>query len=110
MDKFYSVTELAESCDVTPRTVRLYIEKNLLTPCRVGRSFVFTEACVERLHTILRDKRIGLSLVEIKTRLDAVSPADLKRFIARVDEVIACAEIERKVLCKQLSKCGPKRS
>jgi len=110
MDKFYSVAELAEACDVTPRTVRLYIEKKLLCPRRVGRSFVFTSKSVERLQTILRDKCIGLSLEEIKTRLDAVSSKDFKSLIARVDDVIACAQIERKVLCKQLSQSGPKRS
>jgi len=110
MDKFYSVSDLAQACDVTPRTVRLYIEKKLLTPKRVGRSFVFTPESIERLQTILRDKCIGLSLDEIKNRLDAVTAAEFERLINRVDNVIKAAQKERKILCRQLSQSGQQRS
>lgn len=106
MDKFYSVDELAKTCTVTPRTVRLYIEKKLLSPIRVGRSFVFTDASVERLQTILREKYIGFSLTDIKNRLEAETSAELKSLIDRVDEVIFAAKTERKALSKQLSKSG----
>ncbi|MBL4692794.1 MAG: MerR family transcriptional regulator [Magnetovibrio sp.] len=104
MDKFYSVDELAHECDVTPRTIRLYIEKKLLAPVRVGRSFVFTQKSVKRLQTILRDKCIGFSLHDIKKRLDAKSTDEFKSLIARVDGVISAAKTERKDLSKQLSK------
>lgn len=86
MDKFYSVEELAQACGVTPRAVRLYIEKGLLTPKRAGRSFVFTDKSPDRLETILRAKRLGLSLEEIGARL-APSPDILEAMINRVKTV-----------------------
>ncbi|MBL4748108.1 MAG: MerR family transcriptional regulator [Magnetovibrio sp.] len=110
MDKFSSVCDLADTCSVTPRTVRLYIEKKLLSPKRVGRSFIFTAESIDQVQTILRDKCIGLSLDEIKSRLEAKSAPEFKRLIARVDNVILAAHQDHEVLCKPLSQSGQHRS
>ncbi len=36
MDKFYSVDELAKAGNATPRAIRLYVDKGLLEPMRIG--------------------------------------------------------------------------
>jgi len=103
MDKLYSVEDLAQTCDTTPRAVRLYMQKGLLEPMRAGRTYVFTVLSVERLNVIQRCKRIGLSLDDIKTRLNANSRTELKAMIARVEAISADANAELETLCEQLS-------
>jgi DNA-binding transcriptional MerR regulator len=68
--RFYSVTELAQVLDVTPRTIRFYEQKGLLAPQRAGKTRVYTHRDKARLQLILRGKRLGFSLSEIKEYLD----------------------------------------
>jgi len=110
MDKMYSVDALAQTCDVTPRTVRLYVEKKLLEPHRIGRSFIFTADSVDRLKTIRRDKCIGLTLDEIKARLDANNAEDIQKLIIRFDDVIKAARLEKNELIRQLANTPQHRS
>ena len=60
----YSITDLAREFDITPRTIRFYEEKGMLTPARQGHRRVFSKADRVRLKLILRGKRIGMSLEE----------------------------------------------
>lgn len=103
MDKLYSVEDLAQACDTTPRAVRLYVEKGLLEPMRAGRTYVFTELSTERLNVIQRCKRIGLSLDDIKKRLDPSDKAELKTMIERVKDITIDANTELEALCSELS-------
>lgn len=66
----YSVTELAEELGVTPRTLRFYEDKGLLNPQRVGNTRVYTHRDRGRMILILRGKRLGFSLSEIREWLD----------------------------------------
>lgn len=66
----YSVTELAGELGVTPRTLRFYEDKGLLTPQRVGNTRVYTHRDRGRMILILRGKRLGFSLSEIREWLD----------------------------------------
>lgn len=68
--RFYTVTELAEELNVTPRAIRFYEAKGLLTPERAGATRVYTHRDRARLLLILRGKRLGFSLAEIKEFLD----------------------------------------
>lgn len=67
---FYSVTELAEILEVTPRTIRFYEQKGLLAPQRAGKTRVYTHRDKARLQLILRGKRMGFSLADIREYLD----------------------------------------
>lgn len=69
-DALYGIAELAALCQVTPRAIRFYESKGLLTPRRVGAHRVFTEADRIRLGLILRAKAIGSSLADIRTFLE----------------------------------------
>ncbi|MGC2855558.1 MerR family transcriptional regulator [Novispirillum sp. DQ9] len=69
-EQFYTVTELAAQLGVTPRTIRFYEVKGLLTPRRVGTTRVYTHRERARMILILRGKRLGFSLRDIKEYLD----------------------------------------
>ncbi len=66
----YSVSQLARDLGVTARTIRFYEDKNLVTPQRAGTTRVFSHRDRARLVLILRGKRLGFSLREIKEFLD----------------------------------------
>lgn len=70
MEKIYSVAELAHDLGVTPRTVRFYEEQGLIAPQRAGNTRVYTHRDQVRMVLILRGKRMGFSLKEIKEFLD----------------------------------------
>ena len=70
MEKLYSVTELAKELGVTPRAIRFYEAKGLITPQRAGGTRVYTHRDRGRLILILRGKKLGFSLREIKDYLD----------------------------------------
>ena len=69
-DKTYSITELCREFEVTPRTLRFYEQKGLLAPARRGWTRIFNYRDRARLQLILRGKRVGFSLEEIKEMLD----------------------------------------
>ncbi len=69
-DAFFSVTELARDLAITPRTVRFYEDKGLISPRRAGNIRVYTKRDRARMVLILRGKRLGFSLREIKEYLD----------------------------------------
>jgi DNA-binding transcriptional MerR regulator len=66
----YSVSQLARQLGVTARTIRFYEDKNLICPQRAGTTRVYTHRDRGRLMLILRGKRLGFSLREIKEFLD----------------------------------------
>jgi len=69
-DKTFTITELAQEFDITPRAIRFYEDVGLLTPARAGRNRVYTHRDRTRLKLTLRGKRLGLSLQEVKQLVD----------------------------------------
>ncbi len=65
-----TIREMCEAFDVTPRTLRFYEAKELLTPIRVGTRRLFTRRDRVRLGLILRGKRFGFTLEDIRQTLD----------------------------------------
>jgi DNA-binding transcriptional MerR regulator len=64
--KDYSISELAREFDISPRSIRFYEEKGLITPQRTsGNQRIYTRRDRARLKLILRGKRFGYSLDEI---------------------------------------------
>jgi DNA-binding transcriptional MerR regulator len=65
-EKTYSISDLAREFDISPRTLRFYEEKQLISPLRTnGNQRVFTKRDRARLKLILRGKRFGYTLDEI---------------------------------------------
>ena len=69
-DKIYSVTQLAQDLGITARTIRFYEDQGLITPQRAGNTRVYTHRDRVRMILILRGKRMGFSLRDIKEFLD----------------------------------------
>lgn len=76
MDATFSISHLAEEFAVTPRTLRFYEGIELLRPTRRGQTRVFSHGDRARLKLILRGKRLGFSLAEIKEMLDLYDQGD----------------------------------
>jgi DNA-binding transcriptional MerR regulator len=90
-ERTYTISQLAREFEVTPRALRFYEDKGLLTPRRDGMNRVYSHRDRARLQLILRGKRVGLSLIEIKEILDlykvdqrAQAQTALKKYKARI--------------------------
>ena len=66
----FTITELSKEFDVTPRTLRFYEDKGLLSPTRNGQNRIFSYRDRVRLKLILQGKRVGFPLADIKELLD----------------------------------------
>ncbi len=66
----FTITELAQEFDITPRAIRFYEDVGLLEPTRAGRNRVYTHRDRTRLKLTLRGKRLGLQFSEIKQLVD----------------------------------------
>jgi len=63
---YYSISELAREFDISPRAIRFYEEKNLISPRRSkGNYRIYSKRDRSRLRLILRGKRFGYTLDEI---------------------------------------------
>lgn len=89
--RFFAISELAAEFDVTPRTIRFYEDKDLLHPRRAGRNRVYSHQDRARLILVLRGKRLGFSLAEIKRYLDfyKIGPDQTQQIALLRDEVRA---------------------
>ncbi len=65
-----TIRQMCDAYEVTPRTLRFYEQKELLFPIREGQKRLFTRRDRARLTLILRGKRFGFSLEEIRQLLD----------------------------------------
>ena len=71
-----TIREMCDAFDVTTRTLRFYEAKELLFPERDGQKRLFTKRDRARLKLILRGKRFGFSLEEIRQLLDLYHVGD----------------------------------
>jgi len=68
--RIYSIAELAREFGITARTIRFYEDEGLIKPRRQGLTRLYSTHDRVRLSWILRGKRLGFSLGEIKELLD----------------------------------------
>ncbi|WP_414690981.1 MerR family transcriptional regulator [Novosphingobium sp.] len=64
------IQEAATQLGVTMRALRFYEDKGLIAPQRVGTTRVYSRREIVRMQLILRGKRLGFSIREIKEFLD----------------------------------------
>lgn len=74
-EQTFTISELAREFDVTTRTIRFYEDQSLLEPAREGQRRIYSRRDRVRLMLILRGKRIGLSLLEIRELFDLYDAA-----------------------------------
>lgn len=71
-----TIREMCDTFHVTPRTLRFYEQKELLFPIREGQKRLYTKRDRARLKLILRGKRFGFALEEIRELLDLYNMDD----------------------------------
>ncbi len=73
----FSITEFACEFDITPRAIRFYEDRGLITPERkgAGGARVYSTRDRTRLKLTLRGKRLGLTLSEIRELIDMYDSA-----------------------------------
>jgi len=69
-EQLWTIRQMCDEFDVTPRTLRFYESKELMFPERRGQHRLFTRADRARLTLILRGKRFGFSLEQIRQLLE----------------------------------------
>ena len=74
--EFLTIREMCDQFNVTPRTLRFYESKELLFPTRQAHKRLFTKRCRGRLKLILRGKRFGFSLEDIRQLLEMYDMGD----------------------------------
>jgi DNA-binding transcriptional MerR regulator len=98
--ELFGITELCRAFGISPRAIRFYEDKGLLSPRRVNGTRVYTRRDRARLALILRSKSIGASLAEIKHYLDLYGShgegraQQLRYVLVRTDAAIT--ELEQK--------------
>ncbi len=75
----WSISQMCRDFDVTPRTLRFYEQKDMLSPARKGWTRIFGYRDRARVKLILRGKRAGFALDEIKEMLDLYNLRDGNR-------------------------------
>lgn len=89
-DATYTISALAHEFALTTRAIRFYEDEGMLSPERRGRVRVYRERERVRLKLILRGKRLGLSLSEIREILDLYEISRNERAqLAKFLEVLA---------------------
>lgn len=86
----WTISELAQDFQLTPRAIRFYEDAGLLTPVREGQRRIYGPRERTRLRLIIRGKRLGFSLEEIKDILDMYDltgeEAQLRHFLVKIRE------------------------
>lgn len=80
----YAIGELCEAFGVTARALRFYEDERLIAPERRGTSRFYSDRDRARLSWILRGKRVGFSLNEIREMLDLYDVGDHRQTQRRV--------------------------
>ncbi|MFA7414966.1 MAG: MerR family DNA-binding transcriptional regulator [Rhizobium sp.] len=91
MKKYYSITELTREFGVSTRTLRFYEDEGLLHPERRGRTRLYRAADRRLLQEILRGRRIGFTVAEIREIIHVYKEppgeiGQLKLMMKRIDE------------------------
>lgn len=96
-DRLYSIGDLASEFGVSTRAIRFYETKRLIAPRRVGSNRIYGRRDHARLAIILRGKRLGFTLEEIRQYLqlydsDPDHTTQIRHLLEKVEHTIADLE------------------
>jgi DNA-binding transcriptional MerR regulator len=105
----YSIRDLAREFDITTRTIRFYEDEGLISPARRGQTRLFSARDRVRLKLILRGKRLGFSIGEIREIIDLYDAApgefgQLRFFLGKIVERRAMLEQQRADIAETLEE------
>ncbi|MFW8589767.1 MerR family transcriptional regulator [Glaciecola sp. 2405UD65-10] len=97
----FTIGELSKHFDITPRSIRFYEEQELLLPERQGQARIYHKKDKVRLKLILRGKRLGFSLAEIR-RLFSLYDTN-PNSAAQLETMLTLTKTKRAILEQQLN-------
>jgi DNA-binding transcriptional MerR regulator len=105
------IHEAATHLDVTMRALRFYEDKGLIAPRRVGTTRIYGKREIGRMQLILRGKRLGFSIREIKEFLDLYEAdpehvEQARQLLAKVSERIAELRRQKRAIEQTLAELG----
>ena len=108
-DGLQGIQDVARRLGVTHRTLRFYEDKGLIEPARVGNTRIYSHREVARMQLILRGKRLGFSIREIKEFLDLydVDPTrleQLQHLVAHIRSRLRKLESQHSALLKTMTE------
>ncbi|NYE25093.1 MerR family transcriptional regulator [Pigmentiphaga litoralis] len=92
----YTISDLAREFGATARAIRFYEDEGILSPTREASQRVYSARDRTRLKLILRGRRLGLSLAEIRTLLDMYD--EPKDTVPQLKEFLSVLSQHRQIL------------
>ena len=99
-----TIRQMCDAFDVTPRTLRFYEARELLFPLRRGQHRLYNRTDRARLKLILRGKRFGFSLEQIRQLLELYDPAE--RNITQTEAILVTARERLAAMERQHAELG----
>jgi DNA-binding transcriptional MerR regulator len=108
-DGLRGIQQVAAELGVTPRAVRFYEDKGLVEPQRVGTTRVYTRREFARMQLILRGKRLGFSLRDIKQFLDLYDADEVhleqtRHLLEQVNRRVRALHAQRRAIDETLAE------
>lgn len=98
----YSISQMAQEFDITPRAIRHYEQIGLISPTRVGQNRIYNSVDRTRLKLIVRGKRLGLSLEQSREIINMYEPGANNH--AQLEKLIDAIRLQRLRLQAQLEE------
>ncbi|MGF1703369.1 MerR family DNA-binding transcriptional regulator [Photobacterium makurazakiensis] len=95
----FKISELAKEFDITTRSIRFYEDVGLLQPDRQGNARIYQRRDKVRLKLILRGKRLGFSLAEIRELFELY---DTDQSVIQLAKMLTIIDTKQAVLQRQL--------
>ncbi|MEK1932458.1 MAG: MerR family DNA-binding transcriptional regulator [Pararhizobium sp.] len=111
MNKYYTITELTREFGISTRTLRFYEDEGLIHPERRGRTRLFRSADRRLIMEILRGRRIGFTIAEIREIIQVYKDppgeaGQLRLLMKRVEEKREELQQKRKDIEETLEELG----
>ncbi len=100
MEQTFSISDLSREFDITTRSIRFYEDQGLLAPTRRGQTRIYSKGDRVRLRLIMRGKRLGFSLAEIKETIDLYDTTPSKSVI-QLEQLLAIIRQKKALLAQQ---------
>jgi DNA-binding transcriptional MerR regulator len=111
VNKYYTITELTREFGISTRTLRFYEDEGLIHPERRGRTRLFRSADRRLIMEILRGRRIGFTIAEIREIIQVYKDppgeaGQLRLLMKRVEEKREELQQKRKDIEETLEELG----